>query len=53
MGMSISLKKDTTKTNIKHNDRKFNDKEKEQNSHIDFSRSGDNHYLVERKERLN
>lgn len=48
MGMSISLKKDTTKTNIKHNNRRFNDKEKEQNSHIDFSRSGENHYLVER-----
>ena len=48
MGMSISLKKDTTKTNIKHNNRKFNDKEKEQNSHIDFSRSGENIYLVER-----
>ena len=48
MGMSISLKKDTTKTNIKHNNRKFNDKEKEQNSHIDFSRSGENVYLVER-----
>lgn len=48
MGMSISLKKDTAKTNIKHNNRKFNDKEKEQNSHINFSRSGENRYLVER-----
>lgn len=48
MGMSISLKKDTTKTNIKHNNRKFNDKEKEQNSHIDFSRSNSNQYLVQK-----
>ena len=48
MGMSISLKKDTTKTNINHNNRKFNDKDKEQNSHIDFSRSGDNQYLVQK-----
>ena len=48
MGMSISLKKDTTKTNIKHNNRKFNDKEKEQNSHIDFSRSDSNQYLVQK-----
>jgi len=48
MGMSISLKKDTAKTNIKHNNRKFNDKEKEQNSHIDFSRSNSNQYLVQK-----
>ena len=48
MGMSISLKKDTTKTNINHNNRKFNDKDKEQNSHIDFSRSGANQYLVQK-----
>lgn len=48
MGMSVSLKKDTTKTNIKHNNRKFNDKEKEQNSHIDFSRSDSNKYLVQK-----
>ena len=48
MGMSISLKKDTAKTNINHNNRKFNDKDKEQNSHIDFSRSGDNQYLVQK-----
>jgi len=48
MGMSISLKKDTAKTNIKHNNRKFNDKEKEENSHIDFSRSDENVYLAER-----
>ncbi|MDJ0333566.1 plasmid recombination protein [Planococcus sp. S3-L1] len=48
MSMSISLKKDTTKTNIKHNNRNFNDKEKEQNSHIDFSRSDSNQYLVQK-----
>ncbi|MDN3439999.1 plasmid recombination protein, partial [Planococcus sp. APC 3900] len=48
MGMSISLKKDTAKTNINHNNRIFNDKDKEQNSHIDFSRSGANQYLVQK-----
>lgn len=46
MGMSISLKKDARKTNIKHNNRKMGDEEKERNGHIDFSRSDENKYLV-------
>lgn len=46
MGMSISLKKDTRKTNIKHNNRKMTDDEKKKNNHIDFSRSHENNYLV-------
>jgi cell division protein FtsB len=46
MGMSISMKKDTRKTNIKHNNREFSEKEKKENSHVDFSRSDENTYLV-------
>jgi len=46
MGMSISMKKDTRKTNVKHNNREFSEKEKKQNSHVDFSRSHENTYLV-------
>jgi hypothetical protein len=46
MGMSISMKKDTRKTNVKHNNREFNEKEKKENSHVDFSRSHENKYLV-------
>ncbi|GGE33304.1 hypothetical protein GCM10011391_09940 [Pullulanibacillus camelliae] len=37
MGMSVSLKKATNKTNIKHNNLDLNDKEKERNAHIDYS----------------
>jgi RNase H-fold protein (predicted Holliday junction resolvase) len=47
MGMSVSLKKATNKTNIKHNNRDLSDKEKERNSHIDDSRSDENKYLVQ------
>lgn len=45
--MSISLKKDTGKTNIKHNNREMSEKEKERNSHIDFSRSDENKYFLQ------
>jgi hypothetical protein len=48
MGMSISLKKDTKKTNIKHNNREFTERGKERNDHIDFSRSDRNVYLVKK-----
>jgi uncharacterized protein YoxC len=48
MAMSISLKKDTAKTNIKHNNRTMSEKEKERNSHIDFSKTGENKYLVQK-----
>lgn len=34
-------------TNIKHNNREFTDKQKEQNSHINFDRSDENIYLVQ------
>ncbi|WP_298789280.1 plasmid recombination protein [uncultured Marinococcus sp.] len=44
--MSISLKKDTRKTNIKHNNREFTERGKERNDHIDFSKSDRNVYLV-------
>src|SRR5699024_6931357 len=47
MSMSVSLKKATNKTNIKHNNRTMSDKEKEQNKHIDTSRSDKNKYLVQ------
>ncbi|MCU5020811.1 plasmid recombination protein [Bacillus paranthracis] len=48
MSMSVSLKKATNKTNIKHNNRTMSEKEKEQNSHIDYSRSDENKYLVQK-----
>ncbi|WP_338657409.1 plasmid recombination protein (plasmid) [Sporosarcina psychrophila] len=48
MSMSVSLKKATNKTNIKHNNRNMNDKDKERNSHIDESRSHENIYLVQK-----
>ncbi|PTB91921.1 plasmid recombination enzyme, partial [Marinobacter sp. B9-2] len=47
MGMSVSVKKATNKTSIKHNNRKMNDKEKERNSHIDPERENENNYLVQ------
>jgi hypothetical protein len=46
--MSVSLKKATNKTNIKHNNRTMSEKEKERNSHIDYSKSDDNKYLVQK-----
>lgn len=48
MSMSVSLKKATNKTNIKHNNRTMSDKDKERNSHIDESRSHENVYLVQK-----
>jgi hypothetical protein len=47
MQYSVSLKKATNMTNIKHNNREFTDKQKEQNSHINFDRSNENIYLVQ------
>lgn len=46
--MSVSLKKATNKTNIKHNNRTMSDKEKERNSHIDSERSHENKYLIQK-----
>jgi len=48
MSMSVSLKKATNKTNIRHNNRTMSEKEKEQNSHIDYSTSDENKYLVQK-----
>lgn len=48
MSMSVSLKKETNKTNIKHNNRTMSEKEKERNSHINYSRSNKNKYLVQK-----
>ncbi|AOM14734.1 plasmid recombination protein [Bacillus thuringiensis] len=48
MSMSVSLKKATNKTNIKHNNRAMNEKEKGRNSHIDYSKSDENKYLVQK-----
>lgn len=48
MSMSISLKKATNKTNIKHNNRTMSDKEKKRNEHINYSKSDKNKYLVQK-----
>ncbi|MCY0078364.1 plasmid recombination protein, partial [Bacillus thuringiensis] len=48
MNMSVSLKKATNKTNIKHNNRAMNEKEKKRNLHIDYSKSDENKYLVQK-----
>ena len=48
MSMSVSVKKATNKTNINHNNRTMNDKEKEKNTHIDSERSHENKYLVQK-----
>src|SRR5699024_871666 len=48
MSMSVSVKKATGKTNINHNNRKFKEWEKEKNSHIDYERSKENKYLVQK-----
>lgn len=48
MSMSVSFKKATNRTNIKHNNRDFTEKQKAQNSHIDFSKSDENKFLVQK-----
>ncbi|MGN7410982.1 plasmid recombination protein [Sporosarcina sp. SAFN-010] len=48
MSMSVSLKKATNKTNIKHNNRTMSEKDKERNSHINESYSHENVYLVQK-----
>lgn len=48
LSMSISFKKSTTKTNLNHNNRKFTDKQKDKNNHINYDRSDINKYLVQR-----
>lgn len=47
MGMSISMAKATSKTNLNHNNRELTESEKEKNSHINYLRSDENKYLVQ------
>ncbi len=47
MSMSISMVKAINKTNLNHNNRKFTDKQKEDNKHINYERSHENKYLVQ------
>ena len=46
MSMSVSFKKASTMTNIKHNNRDLTEKQKAKNSHIDYSRIDENKFLV-------
>jgi hypothetical protein len=46
--MSVSIQKSTSRTNIKHNNRMMNQKEMDQNDHIDYERSDENVYLVQK-----
>lgn len=47
MELSASFVLDTKKTNLKHNNREMNDKEKEKNDHINFDRNDKNKYLIQ------
>lgn len=48
MSMSVSFKKSSNKTNLNHNNRKFTEKQKEKNSHINFDRTHENKSLVQK-----
>lgn len=48
MQMSVSIQKSTSRTNIKHNNRMMSQKEMDQNDHIDYERSNENVYLVQK-----
>ena len=48
MSMSVSFIKSSNKTNVKHNNREFTEKQKQKNSHIDYSRSGENKSLIQK-----
>lgn len=48
MDMSVSLAKSVDKTNIKHNNREMNEKEKAKNAHIDYTKSDENKYLIQK-----
>ena len=48
MSMSVSFIKSSNKTNIKHNNREFTEKQKQKNSHIDYSKSSENKFLVQK-----
>lgn len=47
MDMSASMKKATGMTNIDHNNRTMKKREQEKNTHIDYSRSDQNNYLIQ------
>ena len=42
MEMSAGINKSTTRTNIKHNNREMNEKDKAKNTHIDYTKSDEN-----------
>ncbi len=46
MSMSVSFIKSSNKTNVKHNNREFTEKQKQKNPHIDYLKSGENKFLV-------
>lgn len=48
MAMSAGMNKSTTRTNIKHNNREMNEKDKAKNTHIDYTKSDENKYLVKK-----
>lgn len=48
MEMSAGINKSTTRTNIKHNNRAMNEKDKAKNTHIDYTKSDENKYLVKK-----
>lgn len=45
MSLSVSVQKSSTRTNIEHNNRELDEKEKKRNQHIDYSRSDKNSYF--------
>lgn len=48
MEMSAGINKSTTRTNIKHNNREMNEKDKAKNTHIDYTKSDENKYLIQK-----
>ena len=48
MSMSVSFQKSTRRTNINHNNRTMREQDKLKNEHIDFSRSDENVYLIQK-----
>lgn len=48
MSMSVSVKKATNMTNIKHNNRTMSEKQMNKNTHINTERSTENKYIVQK-----
>ncbi len=46
--MSASANKSTKRTNIEHNNRDMNEKDKAKNTHIDYAKSDENKYFVKK-----